>query len=101
LLIGGRNLLEFVDNDFNDIYIPGRTRYVTKIRGSNINNIFTVGTFGEINHFDGVNWKNIEDFEVPNGTIRNLRSVWSSKQKVFIVGREINRAIIIYGTIKK
>jgi hypothetical protein len=99
LLAGGRSLLEFAGNSYQEIFIKGKTRGIVKIRGSNINNIFTAGTFGEITHFDGLNWKDIEDFEVPNGRYRILYSVWCSEHKVLIVGVDENRAIIINGTI--
>jgi len=32
--------------------------FINKIRGTDYNNIFTAGAFGEIIHFNGINWKN-------------------------------------------
>lgn len=58
-----------------------------------------MGVFGEITHFDGLTWKDISDFEVPDGSYRALTSVWCSEKKVFIVGEDENRAIIITGII--
>ena len=99
LLIGGTSLLEYNGSMFQEIQIPGRTRGIVKIRGSNINNIFTAGDFGEITHFNGLSWQDIDDFEVPDGRYRVLYSVWNSENKVFVVGVDENRAIVISGTI--
>ena len=87
LLAGGKSILEFTGQGYHEIIIQGRTRYVLEIYGSNINNLFTVGVFGEITHFDGLTWKDISDFEVPDGSYRALTSVWCSEKKVFIVGK--------------
>jgi hypothetical protein len=99
LLAGGKSILEFTGQGYHEIIIQGRTRYVLEMYGSNINNLFTVGVFGEITHFDGLTWKNISDFEVPDGRYRALTSVWCNEKKVFIVGEDENRAIIITGII--
>ena len=99
LIIGGTSLLEYDGSILRSINIAGRTRGIVKVRGSNINNIFTAGDFGEITHFDGLTWQDISDFEVPNGRYRVLHSVWCTENKVFIVGEDENRAIVITGTI--
>jgi len=99
LIIGGTSLLEYDGSILRSINIAGRTRGIVKVRGSNINNIFTAGDFGEITHFDGLTWQDISDFEVPNGKYRVLHSVWCTENKVFIVGEDENRAIVITGTI--
>lgn len=99
LLIGGTALLEYNGSTFQQVYIPGRSRGVIKIRGNNLNNIFSAGDFGEITHYNGLSWKDINEFEVPDGRYRVLRSVWCSEHKVFIVGVDENRAIIINGSI--
>ncbi len=99
LLTGGKTLLEFTAGIYQEIPTEGRTRYIVKIRGSNANNVFTTGTFGEITHFNGQSWQDIDDFEVPDGKYRVLNSVWCTENKVFIVGEDENRAIVITGTI--
>jgi hypothetical protein len=99
LLIGGTSLLEYDGSILQEVYISGRTRGIVKVRGSEINNVFTVGDFGEITHFNGVSWINLDDFEVPDGRYRVLYSVWCTENKVFIVGVDENRAIIITGII--
>lgn len=99
LIIGGTSLLEYDGSILRSINIAGRTRGIVKVRGSNINNIFTAGDFGEITHFDGLTWQDISDFEVPYGRYRVLHSVWCTENKVFIVGEDENRAIVITGTI--
>ena len=99
LYVGGTGFFEYGDGIFNPIYIPGRTRGVIEIFGSDQNNIFTAGDFGEITHFDGRTWTDISLFEVPDGTYRVLRSVWCTENKVFLAGVDQNRAIIIQGTL--
>ncbi len=99
LIIGGTNFVEYTNRTYQQINIPGRTRGVIKVFGSDHNNIFTAGDFGEITHFDGKTWIDIDQFEVPNGVYRVLRSVWCTEKKVFLVGVDQNRAIIINGTI--
>lgn len=99
LLIGGTALLEYNGSSLQEIQIPGRTRGIVKIRGSNVNNIFTAGDFGEITHFNGLNWKDIDIFEVPDGRYRVLYSVWCTENKVFVVGVDENRVIVITGTL--
>ena len=92
-------MLEYDGSMLQEIYIPGRTRGIVKIRGSNINNVFTVGDFGEITHYNGLSWQDIDNFEVPDGRYRVLKSVWCTENKVFIVGIDENRAIVITGII--
>lgn len=99
LLIGGTALLEYDGSSFQQVVIPERTRGIVKMSGSNLNNIFSAGDFGEITHHNGITWKDINKFEVPDGRYRVLRSVWCSEHKVFIVGVDENRAIIINGSI--
>ncbi|MBL1215770.1 MAG: hypothetical protein HND52_20545, partial [Ignavibacteriae bacterium] len=99
LIIGGTNFVEYTNPTYQQINIHGRTRGVIKVFGSDHNNIFTAGDFGEITHFDGKTWVDINQFEVPNGVYRVLRSVWCTEKKVFLVGVDQNRAIIINGTI--
>jgi len=99
LIIGGTSLLEYDGSILQQVYIPGRTRGIVKVRGSNVNNVFTAGDFGEITHFDGRTWQDISDFEVPDGRYRVLYSVWCTENKVFIVGVDENRAIVITGII--
>jgi hypothetical protein len=101
LIIGGTNFVEYTHPIYQQISIPGRTRGVIKVFGSDHNNIFTAGDFGEITHFDGRTWTDISLFEVPDGTYRVLRSVWCTEEKVFIVGVDQNRAIIISGLINQ
>ncbi len=67
--------------------------YKTSIRGSGFNNIFVVGAFGLISHFDGLTWSNqtISD--------ARYRSVDIKNSTFTAVGREsgTNKAVILLG----
>lgn len=54
-LLGGLNLI-LKNGRLND-FILGNTYVQNSIRGTAINNIFTVGHGGEIFHFNGIDWK--------------------------------------------
>ena len=65
-----------------------------KLRGNQSNNIFCVGLGGLCKHFNGVEWKDISNFE----NIENaLRGIFMINNQVFIVGENFNQAIIFQG----
>ncbi|MBK7381144.1 MAG: hypothetical protein IPJ03_19515 [Ignavibacteriales bacterium] len=65
-----------------------------KLRGNQSNNIFCVGFGGLCKHFNGVEWKDISNFE----NIENaLRGIFMINNQVFIVGENFYQAIIIQG----
>lgn len=99
VLTGGKTLLEFDGDNYIEVYTMGRTRHIKKIRGSGVNNIFTVGHFGEITHYNGESSKSIEDYEVPNGRFRIFEGIWTNGNKVFVVGIDEAGIIFLLGTI--
>jgi len=62
------------------------------IRGNNFNDVVGVGAFGDLIHFNGLNWKN--DYEEPNLT---YGAYWSARIKddlVIAVGYDYSQAVI-------
>jgi hypothetical protein len=90
---------KIINESITTFTIPVQESAIYKIRGDGANNLFTVGAFGEVIHFNGVNWdKQDELYIYPNS--RLLRGVWVKGNKVFVVGQIANNgAIIIQGTI--
>jgi hypothetical protein len=73
---------------------------IHKIRGTASNNIFAVGAFCTVYHFNGVDWKYYNEIRKPEGGIQY--GVFVTENKVFIVGinHDHYRAKIIIGTRK-
>ncbi len=76
------------------------TGIYNSIRGSARNNVFASGHFGTTVHFNGRSWKFIPELCVyPNN--RLITSVAVTKNRVFLVGFEYEKGIIITGTRKQ
>jgi len=100
------SLLYFIEfNDYVNVngittqfYLPGRLSGVVKIRGSGSNNVFTVGHFGEVFHFNGLEWKRVSElYTYPNS--RALSGCFATEKEVFIVGETADGAIFIRGAL--
>jgi len=100
------SLLYFIEfNDYvivngitTQFYLPGRLSGVVKIRGSGSNNVFTVGHFGEVFHFNGLEWKRVSElYTYPNS--RALSGCFATEKEVFIVGETPDGAIFIRGVL--
>ncbi len=79
--------------------IPGTGVY-SSIRGSSQNNVFASGDFGVTIHFNGRSWKFIPELCVYPRS-RLIISVSVTKNRVFLVGFEDDKGIIITGTRKQ
>jgi len=73
------------------------TQYFTyAVRGNGINDVFVVGSFGEVLHYNGSTWKSFrEQTLIGNGS---YRSVAVRGKMVIAVGDEQDRAVIARGT---
>ncbi len=80
-----------------EFFIRGQESVINRIRGSSANNIYTVGDFGEVFHYNGANWqKQTELYTHPDS--RLLQGIWANDEVVFIVGLTGDSgAIIIRG----
>jgi hypothetical protein len=91
----------FNNGTAKQIFFNGRRSPFFKIRGEGINNIYTVGDFSEIFHFNGISWKRIDElYTYPNGSI--LFSCTVKNGKFFGVGlTNDNGALVIRGSFSE
>lgn len=68
--------------------------YTTRIRGTDVNDIWTVGDFGIVAHYNGSTWKVFDELR-QSGLVNE--SVAVTKRLVIIVGRQNGLAYIIVG----
>ncbi len=71
--------------------------FINSIRGTNRNNVFAVGDYGIVVHYNGKSWHFYKELFKFWGT-RIYSSVSLTKNKVYIVGQEDGRGIIVIGT---
>jgi hypothetical protein len=96
--IVGNNVLYYNGGVFNRIEI-NQDKFLLKIRGRNLTDVFTVGLNGRVHHFNGIDWINYpelfdESFEM------ELRGVYVTETTVFAVGI-INNGSIIYRGVRQ
>ncbi|MBZ0177947.1 MAG: hypothetical protein K8F36_01560, partial [Melioribacteraceae bacterium] len=92
----------------NEIYLGGNVVYdnknnrwnykqlgffIEKIRGIKPNNIFAVGHFGGIAHYNGIEWNKYNDFSF-DGVIYGIMPF---NTEVFLVGRKNSQTIMLRG----
>ena len=71
--------------------------YMDKIRGQSSNSLFSVGSFNEVMHFNGIDWHRYTEISTPTGG--RLFGVITIGNKVFAVGHSVDvRSKIIIGT---
>jgi len=93
------NNYAIVNGTTTQFNLPGRLSGVVKIRGSGSNNVFTVGHFGKMFHFNGLVWKRFNElYTYPNS--RALSGCFATENDVFIVGETPVGAIFIKGTLQ-
>jgi cysteine-rich repeat protein len=61
--------------------LPPGTVGLQKLRGTKRNDIFAVGTSGQVLHYDGVAWAPIR-----TGTLSTFRGLWLTSDRVLVVG---------------
>ena len=71
--------------------------YIDKIRGQSSNNLFAVGSFNEVMHYNGIDWHRYTEISTPTGG--RLFGVISIGNKVFAVGHSVDvRAKLLIGS---
>jgi len=76
-------------------YIP---IWMTDIRGTKRNNVWSVGHFGHTLHFNGKTWRRYQDLLRLSGN-RTYFAVSPTENSVFIVGEEEDKGLVIIGKI--
>lgn len=84
---------------WNDVGIPNNNVVIKSIHGSSNNNIFCVGYYGLIIHWNGKSWKRYDQFFGMNNLII-LDGIWTNGETVTVVGSTISGQAIIYRGIK-
>jgi hypothetical protein len=90
-----------VNNVITTFVLPNQTAVISKIRGSASNNIFTVGHFGEIFHFNGIAWQRIE---LANDLLKSsaLTGCFTTEKNSFFIGYTPSVGVIsVRGTFIK
>ncbi len=88
VLIGGNNLYVKEGSKWHMVQI-GNYGTINRIRGDQSNNIFAVGFYKEVYHFNGVDWHFYSELNQPHG---EFNGVFVSNNMVFIVGQDANAA---------
>ncbi|MEJ2636838.1 MAG: hypothetical protein P8184_16300 [Calditrichia bacterium] len=92
IYIAGDGLREFKKGRWQEVPIP--PYFTHKIRGTAINNIFVLGAFDFVAHFNGMNWHYYTDFPLSYGA---LVGVAVTENLVVIVGDDGRRAAVVVG----
>ena len=89
-------------NGWTSSVIPDDHTAIRKIRGSSEYNIFIIGAFGLILHYNGNFWHRYEEIFSKHGNSPFLWGLWVFENSVFIAGHDhnINKAIVYRGIIK-
>ncbi|MCJ7554568.1 MAG: hypothetical protein MUO34_11865 [Ignavibacteriaceae bacterium] len=88
IYVGGDGVFRKEENNWITEDVDKNKGAVYKIRGTNSNNIFAVGAYSVVHHFNGIDWKFYDELYTPAGGIN--QSVFNTGNKVFIVGRSID-----------
>ena len=67
---GTGNMIRWNGTQFNSVYV-GMGMTINKIWGTSSNDLYIVGTNGQIAHFNGQSWQRIE-----SGTTLNINDIW-------------------------
>lgn len=70
--------------------------FLRRLTGTSDNNIFAVGDFGNILHYNGVNWYQYKELKNTNVV---YSSVWTDGKEVFVVGyfNDGSKTLILHG----
>jgi len=76
--------------------VPNKLYNMGGVEGSAFNDVFVVGSFGVVLHWNGATWRQYEDLLRPDGG-RLLRRIWTDGREVFIVGSSAIEGVILHG----
>ncbi|MCF8242806.1 MAG: hypothetical protein K9J16_15615 [Melioribacteraceae bacterium] len=97
ILVGGNGVHAYDGTNWIDMGII-RNERLEKLRGDASNNVFAVGHYGAVFHYNGIDWQFYDEVYDPAGGI--LESVRVIGEKVYAVGivSSHNKARILIGT---
>jgi hypothetical protein len=91
----GSNIFRWTGTSWLKVF--NTTSVVAKMAGTTDGNIFAVGDFGEVLHFDGNDWYQFSNINYPD---INYASAWTDGTEVFLVGFTSSfpqKTIIVHG----
>jgi len=92
IYLSGDGIFENKNETWREINY-GANKVIERIRGNTLNDIFAVGHFGTVTHFNGIDWRIYSELEM-NGIYKSL----SVKENIIaIAGIEMGRAVIVLG----
>jgi hypothetical protein len=79
------------DTSWSFVNAPTDNTYLETIRGNSVNNLFFIGHFGLLVHWNGKSWYRYDEFfRKPDGDL--LLGAWVEEKNIVIVGRSDNAA---------
>lgn len=76
---------------FTDTFAPGFPR---RVRGTAPNDLFVVGDFSMVAHYNGASWRFFSELFGPTGRMRSVAVVGD---EAFVVGNAAGRAVVYHG----
>lgn len=92
IFAGGEGLFYRTKNQWIEITLPALFKF--RVRGQEINDIWTVGGYGFAAHYNGARWKTFEEVSLASG---NYVGLAVKSNIVAMTGNELNKAVIMVG----
>ncbi len=89
---GGEGLFYRANNQWKEEILPELFKF--RVRGNDLNDIWTVGGFGFAAHYNGTSWKTFEEVSLVSG---NYHGLAVKGNIVVMVGNEGTKAVITIG----
>jgi len=89
---GGEGLFHRTNNEWKEETLPALFKF--RVRGEELNDIWTAGGFGFAAHYNGASWKTFEEVSLAAG---NYKGLAVKSNTVVLAGNERNRAVITIG----
>jgi len=98
LYIASDFVFRFDGAQWKRLRVPNTLYNMGGVEGSAANDIFVVGSFGVVLHWNGAAWRRYDELLKPEGG-RLLRRIWMNEngQEVFIVGSGQIEGVILHG----
>ena len=89
----GYGIFRKKNNHWEKMFDSGERTFLD-VFGTRKKHIFALGLFGEVYHFNGVDWKLLPKFD---NLENSLTSMWTNEKEVFIVGNSNYKTYIYHG----
>jgi len=90
ILVCGAGLFQYVNNVISEDTTIHTTKFLNRIRGQNLVDIFVVGDFGFVGHFNGFNWR-----QYPELAFASIYQSLDYKRNIMISVGEKNSEVVI------